>query len=83
MDNLTSEYEKELLQFCNEISTQISEGDFYNALCKLSSMYSVISNFFDNVMVKVEDQEIANNRLLLLQNVKTLFSDVANFDALL
>ena len=83
MDNLTSEYEKELLQFCNEISTQMSEGDFYNALCKLSSMYSIISNFFDNVMVKVEDQEIANNRLLLLRNVKTLFSDVANFDALL
>jgi glycyl-tRNA synthetase beta chain len=83
IDNFTSEYEQQLLQSCQEISEQISCASFYDSLCKLSNMHSVITRFFDNVMVKVANQEVANNRLLLLQNVKMLFNKVANFEALL
>jgi glycyl-tRNA synthetase beta chain len=42
-------------------------------------MTPVISDFFDNVMVMVEDERVKNNRLSLLNRVVALTAPLANF----
>jgi glycyl-tRNA synthetase beta chain len=85
-ENFCSNYEIELFSVLTEIATRIDknikEKDFTASLKLLSSLLMPISNFFDNVMVKDENPDIANNRLLLLQNVKQLFHKIAKFDQL-
>jgi glycyl-tRNA synthetase beta chain len=48
----------------------------------LLTLETPINKFFDNVLVKDKDLAIANNRILLLQDVKKLFLRIARFDAL-
>ena len=60
----------------------IEKNDFSESLKTLAGMNYVIANFFDNVMVMDKNPEIANNRLLLMDQVRQLFNKVANFDRL-
>ena len=85
-DYFCSNYEKELFLILTEVAIKvdktIKEQEFAVSLQLLSSLLIPISNFFDNVMVKDENPNIANNRLLLLQHVKQLFHKIAKFDQL-
>ncbi len=59
---------------------QAYKEENYELICQiLLSAEKPLSDFFENVMVKAEDLDIANNRLALLQNVKNLFDQFADF----
>ena len=45
-------------------------------------MKKPIDDFFDGVMVMVEDEAIRNNRLALLNNIGQLFLRIADFSKL-
>jgi len=38
-----------------------------------------INDFFDNVMIMVEDDKIRNNRLLLINALKSMIFEIADF----
>jgi glycyl-tRNA synthetase beta chain len=81
-----NEYEKNLYSFLQDcepkIKAEIMAKNYAGSLEILASMRSPIASFFDNVMVKVDDQAVANNRLSLLSKTKQLFDQIAKFDQL-
>ncbi|MFN8673316.1 MAG: glycine--tRNA ligase subunit beta [Candidatus Sericytochromatia bacterium] len=58
----------------------INKNDYNSGLITLQNLVTPINNFFDNVMIMVDNQEIKNNRLLLLNEIKKLTFRVANLD---
>ncbi|WP_342278506.1 glycine--tRNA ligase subunit beta [Candidatus Tisiphia endosymbiont of Myopa tessellatipennis] len=85
-DAFISKYEQELFLSLGVISKQIDsyivEKDFTKTLSLLLEILNPVNEFFDNVMVKDQDHNIANNRLLLLRMVTQLFDKLAKFSAL-
>lgn len=81
-----SQYEQQLFLSLGVISKQIdssiAEKDFTKTLSLLLEILKPVIEFFDNVMVKDQDRNIANNRLLLLRMVTQLFDKLAKFSAL-
>jgi glycyl-tRNA synthetase len=56
-----------------------SVDDFFDAF---TPMIPVITNFFDDVLVMVEDQQLRDNRLGLLQRIVSLAAGVADLSKL-
>ena len=81
-----NDYEKNLYSFLKsyepKIKAEIMAKNYSGSLKMLADMRAPIASFFDNVMVKVDDQAVANNRLLLLRKTKQLFNQIAKFDQL-
>ena len=50
----------------------MNEEEFYGVVNVLLENAHIINNFFDNVMVIAEKNEIKNNRLELLQKLQKL-----------
>lgn len=65
-----------------KLSIFIENKEYKNALIILSQLDQPISDFFNKVMVIVEDNNIRYNRLALLQQVSYLFNQVANLTRL-
>jgi glycyl-tRNA synthetase beta chain len=56
-----------------------NKGDNY--LEKMDNLFGLkpqIDNFFDNVMVNVDDEKIKKNRKNLIANIYKAFSDIAD-----
>jgi glycyl-tRNA synthetase beta chain len=53
--------------------------DYADALIQLSTLRESVDNFFDKVMVMVDDDRLRANRLALLQNLLRSFSTIADF----
>lgn len=52
----------------------------YSGLCEtLAASIGIIESFFENVLVMDEDEKIKNNRLALLQVVRSKFDKIADF----
>jgi len=56
--------------------------EYLTALGTIATLRPEVDNFFDNVMVMVEQEAIRTNRLALLQEVSSLFIDFADFTKL-
>ncbi len=65
-----------------ELSALFQAGDYNTALSSLSSLRQVIDQFFDEVMVNVEDQAVRQNRLALLNQLRQAFLFVADISVL-
>ncbi|WP_341794660.1 glycine--tRNA ligase subunit beta [Rickettsia endosymbiont of Rhinocyllus conicus] len=74
--------EKELFEVTQKLSLQIVDKDYDKALNLLQTLLTLITSFFDNVLVNDSDQKIAKNRLLILQDVCKLFHKIAKFNRL-
>ncbi len=60
--------------------TQLSgQRNYEQALVEVSRLRPAIDNFFDKVMVMVEDERLRANRLALLQTLLKEFSTIADF----
>lgn len=81
-ESYTEELYTSLTLTNQQVEQAISKQDIERALQELIALTKPIADFFDNVMVKDENPAIANNRALLLKEVKYLFLKVANFDFL-
>ncbi|MCX5839342.1 MAG: glycine--tRNA ligase subunit beta [Deltaproteobacteria bacterium] len=57
----------------------ISQGDYAGVLGELARLREPVDAFFDTVLVMAEDEKIRFNRLSLLEEISTLFHDVADF----
>ena len=83
-DILVEKSEKALfdasLSIANDNSFKAS--DYSNRIDKLLSLEILIDDFFNNVMVNVEDKELKNSRLSLLNQVRKLFLSVADISYL-
>lgn len=60
----------------------LQESNYSGALLLLAEFKPTLDQFFEEVMVMTEDQEIRNNRLALLKKLRALFLRVADFSEL-
>jgi glycyl-tRNA synthetase beta chain len=78
--------EKALFSKLNSLSTSLEpmfdKGDYEKALCKLSSLKKPVDDFFDSVMVMVDDNKIRKNRIALLSQMSALFLRTADLSRL-
>ena len=78
--------EKLLFEKINEIrkafTVKESNKDYENLLIKLSNTKESTDNFFDNVVVNDENQDIKNNRLELLKMYCNTFDNFIDFSKL-
>jgi len=71
-----------LLQISQRVRPLIQDRDYSKALEIMAELKDPIDQFFDNVMVMVEDDTIRNNRLALLFELGTVFRTVADFSVI-
>jgi glycyl-tRNA synthetase beta chain len=55
------------------VEIAVARGDYEAVFAALAALSGPIDNFFTEVMVMVDDQQVRNNRLALLQQVKDTF----------
>jgi len=67
------------LKVRNPVLDHINKKEFSRALEKMGEIKPSVDNFFDNVMVMVDDPALCTNRLCLLRDISGLFSDIADF----
>ncbi len=60
----------------------VAAGDYNANLTQLAELRTVIDQFFDEVMVNVDDQAVRNNRLALLNQLRQAFLQVADISLL-
>ena len=64
------------------VSSYYEKKDYLQALSTLSELREDVDNFFENVMVNVEDINIKNNRLSILLNLKMVLAKTADISVL-
>ena len=67
-----------LMQKRAEVASLSQKGRYTEALEELAELRSPVDDFFDHVMVNVEDQPKRENRLLMLKQLRELFLHVAD-----
>jgi glycyl-tRNA synthetase beta chain len=60
----------------------LESRDYTEALRELAGLREAVDQFFDDVMVMVDDESLKNNRLALLSELRALFLDVADLSRL-
>lgn len=60
----------------------LHKGDYTTALTELAALRGPVDAFFDNVMVMADDLAVRNNRLALLDGMRTLFLRIADLSRL-
>src|SRR6202047_1029628 len=77
------EEEKTLMAYLQRTSPRVevsrNQKQYLDALLLLSTAREPIDNFFDKVMVMVDDERVRANRLALLQTLLKEFSTIADF----
>jgi glycyl-tRNA synthetase beta chain len=61
------------------VAAKVAGRDYLAALTEIATLKGGVDAFFDKVMVMAEDERVRNNRLALLQEIKGLFRDIADF----
>ena len=64
------------------VSQLIQEGQYLDALDIMVTLGPEIDNFFDEVLVMAEDEQLRNNRIGLLQKISHLYRKIADFSQL-
>ena len=84
---LIEEAEDEIFKLIFESKKKLSEllysRDYEASLSLLYIMGDSVGRFFDNVLVMNENESIRRNRLALLNNLKLIFKDFADFSQLI
>ena len=79
----SAEEEKELISYLETEGAKVEEyrkkKDYVEALKLLSTARTPVDNFFDKVMVMVDDERVRANRLALLRTLLKEFSTIADF----
>ena len=78
---LQKQHEKILVDALDKVKNKIEneQEDFKSVLNTISSLYNPLNNFFDNVMVNVDDVKIKSNRLSILKKVLDTLKVYADF----
>jgi len=65
-----------------KIGLHLNKRDYHAALMEMTQMKKPIDEFFDGVMVMIENEAIRNNRLALLDEIGKVFLRIADFSKL-
>jgi len=76
------ELAKQLDALGEKVTPLFDKGDYENALAALATLQKPVDQFFDDVMVMVEDEALKTNRLILLNQLRELFLKVADISLL-
>ncbi|MGH1431075.1 MAG: glycine--tRNA ligase subunit beta [Neptuniibacter sp.] len=83
---LSEEAEKNLAAAIEEQKAKLeplfAAGDYQQALESLASLRSTVDSFFEDVIVMSDDEQVKNNRLALLSQLRALFLGVADISVL-
>ncbi len=71
-----------LMNLQNTVKAHCQEQNYQAALTELATLKQPIDDFFDNVMVMADDEKLKQNRLALLQELRSLFTQVADISVL-
>lgn len=75
--------EKEVFMALEQVKapfmTSVTEGDYLAALSSLADLRQPIDDFFENVMVMSDNDDIRTNRFALLSELRELFLTIADF----
>jgi len=86
VDRFIEPEEKELYRNAEKIQQEIQplvqQKKYFEVLKKLVLLRQPIDNFFDKVMVMVEDESLCKNRLALLKKVVDMFIYIGDFSLL-
>ena len=78
--------EKQILRLTRTLRTQVdalvAQGQYSDALLLTAQLHHPVAQFFEKVMVNVENQELRNNRFALLHEVGNLMNQVVNISKL-
>ena len=78
--------EKQMLRLTHTLRTQVdalvAQGQYSDALLLTAQLHHPVAQFFEKVMVNVEDQALRNNRFALLHEVGNLMNQVVNISKL-
>ncbi len=72
----------QLVELEEKVTASFDTGDYASALKQLSVLREPVDNFFDTVMVIVDEEKIRKNRITLLNSMYTLFLRVADLSRL-
>ena len=82
----TEKAELELLKAFDRVNAEyeghVDNREYGKALRLLITLKKPIDDFFDNIMVMVEDEDIKNNRLGLLKSIANMMSRIADLGAI-
>lgn len=70
---------KNIKKIETQMEKQLNKKDYKGILDAVTSIKESINSFFDNVMVMDENEQIRYNRLSLLNRLKTIVMNVADF----
>jgi glycyl-tRNA synthetase beta chain len=70
---------QQLVGLQGKVDSLFVEGEYLQGLNELASLRPVVDQFFDEVMVMVEDPAVKANRLALLSRLLSCFRQVADF----
>lgn len=73
---------KKLEERAQIVDVLYQQANYEKALTELSTLKEPIDQFFDSVMIMVEDEHKKENRLSLLASIRTLLSKVADISLL-
>lgn len=73
---------KKLTERTKIVNALYAKANYEKALTELSSLKEPIDQFFDSVMIMVDDEKKKQNRLALLSSIRTLFTKVADISLL-
>jgi len=83
---LTEASERKLFEEVRALDGQVTpllkSGDYAAALKRLAGLRPAVDEFFDKVMVMVDDSAVRQNRLALLNRLSNLFLNVADISRL-
>jgi glycyl-tRNA synthetase beta chain len=69
-------------QLRTEVDALLARQQFSSALQRTAQLHQPVTQFFDKVMVNVDDQALRNNRFALLHEVASLTNQVVNISKL-
>lgn len=73
---------KKLIEQSKIVDALYEKADYEKALSELSTLKEPIDQFFESVMIMVDDEKKKQNRLALLTSIHTLFTKVADISLL-
>ena len=65
-----------------QVAPLLKSGNYTEVLKRLAELRPAVDEFFDKVMVMVDDSAVRNNRLALLNRLSNLFLHVADISRL-
>lgn len=86
LELFTEKAELELLKSFERVNAEyecsVDKREYGKALKLMITLKKPIDDFFDNIMVMVEDEDIRNNRLGLLKSIKNMMNKIADLSAI-